>query len=906
MLFYLITFSVCGQKEFSQYKISQWTTDDGLPSNSLVSLCRDENNYLWIGSWDGLIRFDGAQFITYNTNKVPQLTSHLTRVIVADHVGNAWIGTGSGLLRHHKGTFTNLAGDQYNFFIESLWLDEANHKIWIGARNAGIYTYDIRSNKYEKVESLFFKDLINSIVPDNQSNLWIGSEKSGAARYHNGTWSYYAQEQGLASKEVICIHSDASGLYVGTTSGLFVFENGKFVLHDRFNEIRINRMKRDREGNLWVATVTGIHIQNKDGAWKQITKADGLSNNDIRDIEFDSEGSIWLATYRGGLNQLRKTSFVTYSTNEGLLGEAIGAVGQLSSNQFLVGNTEGKLYTIENGIVNPFQIKTKIEQRIYGILKDDKRNLWITSYDGLLLITPGGQEFLFTEKEGLPTRQIRSIFQDSRKNYWIGSRTAGLIKMEYVDGSLHPTFEKYRFDQLTHLNSTFIMSIEEDNDGNLLVASNTGGLNVLSPEGDIKNYNKEHGLISNITYSARADKDNIIWIATSDGLCKMENGKIFTYSQREGLPHQSPFDCIVDSIGYCWLPTAKGIIRVSKQELLDYEKGKIKTINWKLFDKRDELRNSEGNGATKAFIAANGKLFFLMFNGVVTVDPGSISLNKRAIDAFIESIQVDEKLVDLEKEIELPAGSHRVSFRYIAPDLQYPKTVRYRYRLSNFDNDWVYAGYDQEAIYTSLPNGKYSFTVAAANNDGVWNSQGATITFIVQPHYYQTWWFYILLTTTALSGIYFYTQFRVRSMRGQAILLENKVDERTKEVAQQRDELITLNEELQSSREEILAQRDSLSDKNREIERINSNLERTIADRTHLLEMQNKQLSEYAFINAHKLRAPLASILGLLYLFTKAEAGTDEHALLLEHLNKAARDLDEVIRSINRMLERVQ
>ncbi|MCI0750428.1 MAG: hypothetical protein L0Y35_01190, partial [Flammeovirgaceae bacterium] len=813
-------------------------------------------------------------------------------------------GTGSGLLRFNKGKFTNLSGNQVDFFIESMWLDESSKKLWIGTRDSGIFIYDISKNTYEKIENQFSKDLINTVISDSRGTMWAGSEKNGVASYQNGTWTYYSQKDGLLNTEVNCIYADeTNNLYVGTTSGLYVKQGQRFTAQAQFDGIPINKIKKDKEDNLWVLTVNGLFVKAKTStAWRHLDKTDGLSNNDLRDIYFDSEGSIWLATYRGGLNQLRETKFITYSSDKGIEVEAAGAIHQLKDNRYLIGTSEGKLFTIENGKAKPFPIKTSLSQRIYGILQDQEKNLWVTSYDGLLLITADGKEKLFTEKDGLPTRQLRSIYQHSNKDIWIGSRTSGLIKMKY--NSTVPAFDSFKFDELNKLNSTFIMSIDEDSAGNLLVGSNTGGLNIISPDGTIQNYGKDKGLISNVTYCARTDPQQVIWIATSDGLSRIENGNVFNFTKKEGLPHESIFDCIEDNHGYLWMPTARGIIRVQKQQLNDYKEGKIKSIAWKLFDKNDELRNSECTGATHAFKSLNGTLWFKMFGGAVAVDPSSITLNERKLNSHIEKVVVDDKEFSKEDQIVLKPGSRRIAISYIAPSLRYPKTARYRYMLENFDERWIDAGPVQQAVYTSLPYGQYTFRVIACNNDGIWNQQGAAISFTILPHYYQTWWFFLLTVLMAGGLVYGYINIRVRTIKKQSALLEKKVEERTRLIAEQRDELLTLNEELQSSQEEVMLQRDVLAGKNEEIASINSNLEKMIAERTSALETQNKQLSDYAFINAHKLRAPIASILGLIDLLSKTEPGSADYFKLLDHLTNAATNLDQVVRSINQMLEK--
>jgi ligand-binding sensor domain-containing protein len=887
----------------TQYKISNWTTDDGLPSNTIIYLYQDANEFLWIGSYDGLIRFDGTQFLTYNKNNTPALLSFHARVLKGDASGTLWIGTSMGLVKYQHGKFTDLSDDKHKLFILSLCVDEANGKIWIGTRDSGLFRYDIASNTYELVETQFANDLINEITQDNEGGIWLGSETNGLAVYNHQTWSYFSRADGLQHDEIQSLYFDASeGLFIGTSSGLYVKKDKKFIAVDGFEGLRINKIKKDKAGSLWVATATGVLKRNGNGKWKLFSKQEGLSNNDVRDIYFDEGGSVWLATYRGGLVQLRETKFIGFGASEGLDVEAIGAIAQLSKDHYVAATTDGKLFTIENQEARPYPLKTKFTQRIYNILYDNQKNLWIASYDGLLLITPDGKERLFTEQDGLPTRQLRVIHQDRNQNYWIGSRNSGLIKMTLVEPSGKPHFEHFKFEEFNKLSAVFIMAVEDDAAGNLLVATNTGGLVVIDPAGAVQSFNTTKGLVSNTTYSARADKEGVVWIATLDGIGRMENGEFFGYTKKDGLPHESVFDVMEDEEGYCWMPTSNGILRVAKQQLNDYKDGKIKTLAIKQFDKSNELRSSECTGVTRMFKARDGSLWFLMLGGLVNVHPGSIVLNEKAPNVFIEKVVADDEPINIETSVTLPSGSQRVVFNYIAVNLQYPKSVRYKYRLTNFDSDWIDAGTALQAVYTNLSGGTYTFQVIASNHDGVWNSTGASISFVVKPHYYETWWFYVLSVIGLASAIFVFIRLRTENIKRKAEELETVVELRTREIASHRDELIVLNEELRASQEEVMAQRDTLSDKNDEIARINKNLEKIVAERTWVLEEQNKRLSEYAFINAHKLRAPLASILGIINLLL-IEVDETQKLKLLDHLQKSSLELDEVVRTINQMLE---
>jgi ligand-binding sensor domain-containing protein len=883
-----------------QYRITNWDTDDGLVSNTVIYLAQDADGFIWIGSYDGLMRFNGTQFTNFSKRNIPEIESFHARVLTVDKDGNLWIGTGFGLVRHHQGVFTNMAGANHKLFIESIWYDQANNRIWLGTRDSGLFVYDIQTGTYEQIDNRLKKDLINAIIPDNQNGVWVGSEKNGLAYFNGVSWRHFGQEEGLKNSEINALYFDEKeGLIIGTTSGLFQYDGKRFSSFQSFERLRINRIKKDAHGRLWVATVVGLHLRDK-GTWQVLTREDGLSNNDIRDVLFDRDGNIWVATYRGGLNKLMENNFLHFSKKHGLTSEATGAMSGYINNSFLVASTDGELFQLQNGVAKKFQLKTTINQRIYSILFDKNKNLWLGSYDGLLLKKPDGTEKLFTEKDGLPTTQIRIVFQDSRGDMWLGTRTNGLIRMRFRAYPEKPIFESFIYNKLNELNSTFIMSIEEDVNGNLLIGSNTGGVNIISPSGNVQHFSISEGLTSNVTFSARQDDDGVLWVATSDGLSRIENGQVFNFSSDQGIPQESIYDVVDDRLGFLWMPSGKGIIRVSKIELDNYRSGISNSINWKLYDKSNELVSSECTGATKAFILKDGTLWFFVLGGLVSIDPSKVSPDTSFPQVYLEQVRIDDKEIPWREKIVVPPNARRVSFHFLGLNLRYPKSLRYRYRLENFDPDWISAQ-SRHAVYTNLPAGDFTFHVQACNSDGVW-AEGASVSFSVKPRLYQTWWFYALLILVIGISLLVYFRIRIWGLKNEAKRLEQMVRERTVELAAQRDELVNLNHELRARQQEVVSQRDALSTMNTEIAKMNENLEKIVAERTRVLEDQNRRLSRYAFINAHKLRAPLASILGIINLLT-LDDNEQDRALLLKNLKKSSVDLDRIVKSINKMLE---
>lgn len=868
---------VIPDSDTQQYYVERWTTDDGLPANTLLKIHKSNKGYIWISSFDGVIKFDGIQFTAY-TRTSSNIPSNAIAQIEEDSKNKLWLSTyGDGIMSYQNGEFTSENdSNMENQSIQTIFIDN-DDRVWIGTRGNGLYYHTGNEIKKFKHHPAIENITISAITIASEGVMWIGTEGNGLVRYDNEQFQIFTTKDGLPGNKIFSIHIDTGGtLWVGTNLGLSRFNGKNFEPVDGVRSCLINTIFEDKEGNLWVATDCGIYRRALDTEkWLKLALADVIPSDFFTDIFVDDNESIWVTTYHAGLAHIKKSKFINYTVRDGLATKAISSIAAYGDNKFLVGTNNGTINIIDNDSISELQLNTPLpDTRIRSIFKDSEDNLWIGTSVGMLLKKKSGDEKWYTTQNGLPDAEVRLFFEDSNHTIWFGTRAGGLVKVISEN-----EFEVYNKSNL--LNSDFIMSIQEDQQGNLLIGTNESGLNILKPDGTVKYITKDDGLASNLIFNTYSDEDGVTWIVTNGGICRMENGIFFNITAAHGLATDAPFDFLEDKFGDVWLPTSKGVVKANKKQLNDFAKGVTDNINFRLFDKQDGLEVAECTGAAKSVIADNGSIWIPALNGVFVIKPKEIGYNEIPPPVFITRLTADSKNINVKNDtLRLDPNVGRITIDYEALNYISPTKVRYKFMLQNFDKNWIKAEHQRSAQYTNLGHGTYIFKVTATNEDGIWNENPASLTIIISPHFYETPLFY--LATAIITTLLILAAFRisVHNVNRRNKILTSLVEEQT-------SELMEINRMLEEQKEELLLQHDLLAQKNVELEkahteitsvndqltRVNSLLEDKVEERTkylrstlHKLRSSNKELDTFIYRASHDLKGPTASLLGLTML----------------------------------------
>lgn len=852
------TYYLNPNKKLYQYNLETWSTDNGLPTNSLLSICQSRNGYIWIGSYEGLIRFDGDKFKVFNQFNTKELKSNNIRNITEARDGTIWMTTqGSGLVSYRNGKFNTYGIDKGLSNLYRALHCDSKGRIWGASPDKGWFYFEDGEFHFLEHE-ITLKDIeVSSIYEDKQNGVWFGTPGHGLFYYKEGKFTIYNTSNGLPGNWVNSVLIDSRGiLWVGTKGGIYYFNGKKFVKKGNSEQGTINDILEDVYRNIWFSSTKGLYRLNQNSGVIEHLDADrGLKHNFVHDLLFDFEGDLWMANYKGGLSQLKDGKFTNYTAMGGLHGKVVNAICETDSGKYLVAFDNGNLSLIDDGNILPYKTNSQLSgKRIRHILKDSKGNLWFSTYSGLLKAKPNGIEKWFNRETGFPGTQIRVAYEDSMGRIWVGTRNNGLIRIN--------TDKSYtKIDVSNGLGANLVMSIEEIADGKMLIGTSEGrrGLSVVDEEEVVSHYSISDGLVSDIIFNTYTDSSGVTWIAANGGLCVLRNGKIESFTENEGLLDNAPFDILEDSNGYLWLPCSKGVMRAHRNEFLNYSKGKQSNLLCVLFDNHDGMNQSECNPTTKSLSSSDGTFLFPTIDGIAQIDPKYIPVNNYYPPVIVEEVVTDkETIIDL---INLSIGSKnkRVTFYYTALSFYEPEKVIFRYQLEGFEDNWVDAGNKRNVSYTNLTPGTYNFKVIASNNDGVWNNLGTSVKFTVEPKFHETVLFVFLVILIVLSIAFSIYVLRVRQLKLKQQELERMIQKRTSEILIKNDQLRKQNFEIENQAKLLEKQRKEL-------------------------QLSNASKDKIFSIIAHDLRGPLGNfrtILDIILNDPESHESTDRQEMLL-------------------------
>jgi len=728
-----------------------WTGDDGLISNNLTSVSQTSDGFIWVTSFNGVHRFDGATFKLYDKENVDFLKTNAFYQVTNDAHGVLLASQGSGVVMYLNGELTP-ADDFPVSSVRRLLVDSQN-RYWCGTNNEGLYKATIE--KTVKVDHEAFDQVsILDIYEDSRGRIWFATEGKGLVKFENDEYEWYTTDNLLDDNTVTTVlEADSGEIILGTLSGLYVLNND-FTLAEQVSGLEdtyINDVVRDSTNMLWVATEQGVyrtHLQT--GYFELFDESMGLPSNQVSSIIIDHESSIWLSTKKSGLIRMNLGSVISLGKMDGIRSTRINSIVENEGRVF-VGSDDGSIFVKDGADISSIDLTTK--QRQVGIrdFMFDGDDLWVASYLGLHRYSNGKEEVMTTE-EGLSSNLIRKILKTKDGSIWLASRSGGVMKLKN-----NKVVEIYNAD--TGLLSNFILALAQDNEGNIVVGTHSGGISIISQD-TVRTYVPEIGGI--VVFNVYVDEKNRYWLSTSVGVFVFEDGTFQMLEFDTSFKTEAIFDFVPDKAGNVWLPTNIGIICVSQKQVLDFSNGSIDKVEGLIFDQNDGMTIRECTGATRSTLLANGEVWIPTLDGIAIVDPQNIRHNTRVPQIVITSFVADGDMI-MDKASIAP-GKLRYEFIFASTSYLASDRVRFKYRLVGVNDHWIETS-EHKIEYTNLAPGTYTFSVIGSNNDGIWNETGDVLTFTVEPFYYQTLLFKIVLGLFVVLLSYNIFIWRVRRVK---------------------------------------------------------------------------------------------------------------------------------------------
>lgn len=765
--------------------------ESGLPGNCVYTVRQTRDGFLWIGTRDGLVRFDGLNFQLYSGREAPQLESNQIRALCEDRDGSLWIGTDTGgLVRYKDGEFTRFSDRQTISKISSIEEDRWGN-IWIGSFTGGLTRLENGTfTTYTTAEGLPGNQVV-SIYKDTGGDLWVTTASGIVNMREPGVFQVYVSPEELPYYITASLYNlEAGDFWIGTgANGLFRGKGHQYKNYGSASGLPhpiVTYLYQDRQDTLWIGTDGGGLTRLSHGEMSTLAGGRELDCGSVSTIYEDREGSLWVGTLDCGLYQLRDTNFITYTTHDGLLHDSANCSYSDLSGDLWVGTNDGlNMLTLKEGEAGKTATFSTIGAKrlnapVTSILEKSPGNYLIGTWEGLYFLKEGRSSNL-TRQNGLSDNRVKCLCMDKQGNTWIGTQN-GLNRL-----SRDKTINIYTTEH--GLPGNIVNFIYQSRNG-VLLAGTANGL-VSFKNGEIVPFSPIAGLEKFHFRCIYEEPGGVLWFGTHSGLIRSDGEKSTLYNLSSGLTGNYIYTILEDQNGYLWLGGRNGVSRVRKKELDEFAEGKITRIHPHSYNEKDGMLSRWCTGP--AGETPDGRFWFPTSRGVASIDPNKSVVNTVSPPLMIGKIIVDGEQVQVkpfkDSILEINPGIKRLEFYYTAVSFINPADIRFKLLLEGYDRNWVDMGASRSTTYTGLSPGNYTFKLMARNPPGVWEEKGISLSLYLKPYYYQTTWFYIFAVIFILLMVVFFHKLRVRRLKVRQRELKEMVESRTMQLAEQSEKL---------------------------------------------------------------------------------------------------------------------
>ncbi len=783
---------------FDNYVYRMWNSFGGLTGTTATDITQTKDGYINVGTYEGLVRFDGMEFSTLRGNSENDLHFVSVRAILEDSRGNLWLGSNDeGLQKISSDGNKSYTTDNGlpNNSVRAL-AEDKNGNIWVGTASGVVFlTPDGKLMTPQFEAGTVSKGVIAiNFFCDSAGRMWlISAAEKGLFLFTDGLFRTRPELDQFGNYLATSICQDFQGNFlVGlSTQGIVKMSNGEATLLETNTSLDstptwANYVAKD--GTIWFGSEKGLTVYS-DGKFYEYGESGGFIAK-INRIISDREGNIWFATDRNGIGKLTHGRF-----NMTKLPTSANSIAEgKAPNPFIwVGTDSGvRCYSGNKEITNELTEFTE-GSRIRHISIAENGDLLVSCYAKPGQLRCSGDGSLegmksWTTDEGLAGNRVRVAIEGKNGEICVGTTTG--LSIIYKDGRIK------NLKQSDGLENEYVMCLHMDQNGVLWVGTDGGGIYLVKDGQILTHVGSENGLPGNIIFKIMQDKENAYWICTGSGITRcapFNSGKdlpkdFFTISSEHGLATDSAFQMILDTEGNAWITSNYGIASVPFSEMQNIVSGKQKTMNVKYYSRNDGL-DSDGTTSTAVSICdSQGRMLFTMVDGFAIYN----SLKKKSVPVrplvCIESIKVDDIIYkNSQEQIDLKPGTKRVEIKYTGLSFDAPERIQFTHQLTNFEDKFSSPDTSRTVSYTNLKPGMHTFYVSAINGEGLMSEQAQSTIFIQKPYIYQMPIFWIICSIVTLGTILIIFYRKQRAIIREKERLEKMVKIRTAELQKEKD-----------------------------------------------------------------------------------------------------------------------
>ncbi|MGE0078807.1 MAG: two-component regulator propeller domain-containing protein [Bacteroidales bacterium] len=859
------------------YRINHFTVNQGLSQSVIYTIYQDSRGFIWVGTQDGLNRFDGYSFVKYlhNPTDTNSISDSWIYSITEDKEGNLWIGTRRGL---NKFDFESNKFTRYTHKPEN-GNDPYRDNVYgcVAGKNGLIYTntpplinaFDPKTGKYKHFKNNVgdnpkVEEQTLPIIIDKDGEIWAGTT-FGLTKFNpiTGNFTNYQHNQNdkntINNNNILSIYEDLEGeIWVGTTLGFNIFDKAKntfksYSLFMNNNPVEIRTIVQDLKGKYWIGTRSnGIFklnlLNDKVSVETQITSSNEQNTNHlnhslVNSLIIDHSQNLWIGTLNGlDKTDLKDPRFKLYRKSKeansvDLLENVIASIYKHKSGDIWVGNwTAGlNIFDRETNKVKHYSStlsgKNYIPNNSVHVIFEYKDNeVWIGTRNGIYVYKEDrfvslNQFYNTTKLPNFENNRVFNIVKEKNNNIWVATQ-GGLYFLDMNNFR----YENYTTDTDVdrRISDNLVYTLTFDYDSSLWIATKNG-LDKFDKHSNkithiLRDEKSTNTLTDNYCVSLCYTSDSLLWIGTKSGINKLnlKNNKFTYYTEADGLASNLVYEIIQDDIGNMWFGTGKGLSQLKK--------GSKKIIT---YSEEDGLQGLEFNlrASHKSY---DGEVFFGGMNGFNSFNPKALSDNKNIPPIEFTAFQKQNKNgseyihITNNGKVVLNYSDFAFYIEFAALEFTSPNKNQYAYKFDGDNQNWVNNGNRRFLTFSNMTPGLYKLWIKGSNNDNIWNENGTFITIRIRPPWWRSNIAYAIYLIIVIITIISIVKYRERALKEQKKILEEKVRERTIEVENQKNEILEKNHELEDQNQEIMSQRDLLSNQNERISKQNKQIKDSI------------------------------------------------------------------------------